>query len=306
MIHHVFACKSNIGDWLSAKAIQSLVKPELITEYLCDDPFVPGTLRRLTQVTPEDLIVIGGGGLFMDYFMPFWQGFAGMADRLRFGIWGAGYCDEKQKSSLPSNPLLGEIAAKSAFCSVRDTLTIDYLQLERASPVPCPSMALIHLPAAAGCGLLHVIHYDLVGAEAYEFAHVHAGAYAHKTGRPYRQIDNQIEDGSDAALDRVLAAYAAADLVVTSRLHGCIIGLAMGKKVLAVSGDHKIDAFMKLAGLEDWVCLPEDRDRFVERLHCLHEQVFPADFVTRARSENLKLAGVVKGLVHAPAREALA
>ena len=39
-------------------------------------------------------------------------------------------------------------------------------------------------------------------------------------------------------------------MVLTSRLHGCIIALALGKKLLAISGDWKVESFMARAGLE--------------------------------------------------------
>ena len=74
MIHHVYANQSNVGDWLSARGIQSLLAPRAVTEHFCDEPFVPATLAALSKAGPEDFIVIGGGGLFMEYFGPFWEG----------------------------------------------------------------------------------------------------------------------------------------------------------------------------------------------------------------------------------------
>ena len=42
-VYHVFANRSNAGDWLSARGIQSLLGPVSVTELLCDEPFVPET-----------------------------------------------------------------------------------------------------------------------------------------------------------------------------------------------------------------------------------------------------------------------
>src|SRR5205823_8029379 len=78
-LYHVFANRSNAGDWLSARGIRSLLDAPAVTELLCDEPFVPETLERLSSAGPGDLIVIGGGGLFMDYFEPFWRGFGPVA-----------------------------------------------------------------------------------------------------------------------------------------------------------------------------------------------------------------------------------
>src|SRR5688500_18355984 len=97
MIHHVYANRSNIGDWLSALGIQSLLGSRPVIEHLCDEPFVAETLAALSACTADDLIVIGGGGLFMDYFTPFWEGFRQIADKVPFCIWGTGYCDLKRE-----------------------------------------------------------------------------------------------------------------------------------------------------------------------------------------------------------------
>ena len=75
MIYHVYANQSNAGDWLSARGIQALLAPREVREHLCDEPFVPQTIAALERATEEDFIVIGGGGLFMDYFEPFWKSF---------------------------------------------------------------------------------------------------------------------------------------------------------------------------------------------------------------------------------------
>ena len=103
MIHHVFANRSNIGDWLSARGSQSLLQLLEVEEHLCDEPFVDETLSRLSQAGPDDLIIIGGGGLFMDYFEPFWRGFQTIAERVPFCIWGVGYCDFETREIVTGN-----------------------------------------------------------------------------------------------------------------------------------------------------------------------------------------------------------
>ena len=130
MIHHVFANKSNIGDWLSARGIQSLIRPHPVTEHLCDEPFVPATIEKLSAATPDDLILIGGGGLFMDYFTPFWQGLLPICRWVPTVIWGAGYCDHKRQPSQAPLELLAEIAATCRMCIVRDELSRKLLGLD--------------------------------------------------------------------------------------------------------------------------------------------------------------------------------
>ena len=299
MIHHVFATKSNIGDWMSAKGIQHLLSPYQIVESFCDDPFVADTIGRLSRLSSSDLIVIGGGGLFMDYFSPFWEGFAAIAERVPFCIWGVGYCDLKHVESRPPTELLRRIVRVSQLCIVRDDLTRDYLAgLNIPAAVQCPAMTVLEPPTEAGFGVLHADHFNVIGSEAYEVVHAVALRFAQETGRGYQQTDNQISDGDERALSEQLDRYARADVLVTSRLHGCIIGLAMGRKVLAISGDRKVDSFMRAAGLSEWVCDVSDLGGLSHRLARIEEQRWPREFVQRVRAENQVVADAVKNIAH--------
>src|SRR5262249_9762440 len=143
-IYHVFANRSNVGDWLSARGIQSLLAPLPVTELLCDEPFVPQTLERLSAAGPDDLVVIGGGGLFMDYFEPFWRGSAPVGEGVPFCLWGAGCCAMKRPASRPPRALIAGIAARSRLCVVRDELTLDFLSGQgQPRVVPCPTLNVV-------------------------------------------------------------------------------------------------------------------------------------------------------------------
>lgn len=253
MIYHVYANRSNAGDWLSAKGIQSLLGAGPYREVLCDEPFVPESIASLSEARPDDFVLIGGGGLFMDYFTPFWTQFEPLSRRLRFAIWGVGYCDLKSEPSRAPEELLSTIIQRSRLCCVRDDLSRRHLNMtELPEPVPCPSMNVIK-EVPAGSGLLHVDNFSTAGEATYEAMDRAGQEFAVRTGRTYRQTNNRIPAGNVSALERCLRLYANADIVFSSALHGCIIGLAMGKKVLAVSGDRKIDAFMESMGLSAWV-----------------------------------------------------
>jgi polysaccharide pyruvyl transferase WcaK-like protein len=295
MIHHVFATKLNIGDWLSARGIQGMLSPLPVVEHLCDDPFVPGTLKSLSALGARDLVVIGGGGLFMDYFAPFWEGFRSIADRVAFGIWGVGYCDTKGAPSRTPENLLCEIISRSRFCSVRDSLTRAYLaEAAIPPPIPCPAVSAVETDEQGAHGLLYADHYNMVGPEGYASITATARSFAASTGRPYMETDNQISRPDERELEATLAVYRRSDLIVSSRLHGCIIGLALGRKVLAVSGDRKVESFMDAAGLSDWVCEVRDEQGLKERMAALPTQRTPAEFVAWARSENRRLAAHVR------------
>ena len=297
MIHHVFANRSNIGDWLSAIGIQSLLGDAEITEHLCDEPFVSATLAALAKASPADLVIIGGGGLFMDYFQPFWEGLLDVAGHVPYCIWGAGYCDIKQEPSRPSAALMKAVTARAALCVVRDDLTRHYLATpDLQPPVPCPSLTAVDRASESGFGLLHVDNYSTAGADVYDAMEVHGRAFAEGTGRRFRATNNRITPGSRDALAQTLARYAASDLVLSSALHGCILGVAMGRKVLAVSGDRKIEGFMEAAGLGDWVLEQDEVDAIPRYLARLSDQPDRSEFVRRAREANEIVASQVRAL----------
>lgn len=303
MIHHVYANRSNIGDWLSARGIQSCLAPWPITEHLCDEPFVPETLAALHQATAEDLIVIGGGGLFMDYFTPFWHGLRTIAERVPVAIWGVGYCDLKQEPSLAPRDRLVEVIEHSRLCVVRDELTRTYLALPSLPhPALCPSVLLIHPPDERGHDVLHVDNYTTAGAAVYEAMGAHARTFARRTHRPYRKTNNRIEAGSERELAATLRRYERSDIVVSSALHGCIIAVAMGRKVIAVSGDRKIEAFMEAVGLREWVLNLDQVDDLPARLEALPMQPHRLAEMERARNANQEIATTVAMLL-SPATE---
>jgi polysaccharide pyruvyl transferase WcaK-like protein len=294
MIYHVFANRSNIGDWLSARAIQSLLGTQKVTEVLCNDPFVPETLERLSHATARDLVIIGGGGLFMDYFTPFWEGFQDVSRRVPFCIWGVGYCDLKREPSRAPLPLLVDIISRSRLCVVRDELTRHHLSsCHLPDPIGCPTLNLLR-EAPPSRGLLHVDGLSDVGEPNYQRMEQVGQAFAAHTGRPFRRTNNEIHPGRESELAHTLEAYAQADLVLTGRLHGCIIGLAMGRKVLVVSGDRKIESFMEAAGLQNWVL---DLDQTAALSRCLERlpaQPAPARFLAETRRANQNVAAKVQ------------
>jgi polysaccharide pyruvyl transferase WcaK-like protein len=299
MIYHVFANRSNVGDWLSARGIQSLLAPLTFHELLCDEPFVAQTLETLSQATARDLILIGGGGLFMDYFVPFWRGFLKVVQGVPFCLWGVGYCDMKLEPTRPPLDLLEEVVQRSRLCVVRDELTRQHLSgCALPAAVACPTIVAVPTAAErAGHRLLHVDHYDNVGIEIYELMVRMGQEFAQRTGRSYRQTNNLIPAGNAAALQRTLDFYASADLVLTSRLHGCIIALAAGRRVLVVSADHKVESFMDAAGLGEWVCDLVEIDTLPQRLQALSRQIVPGPFVEKAREQNGLVADQVRALI---------
>jgi polysaccharide pyruvyl transferase WcaK-like protein len=298
MIHHVYANQSNVGDWLSARGIQALLAPRKVREHFCDAPFVPETIAALERAAAEDFIIIGGGGLFTDYFRPFWEKFAPVARRVPFAIWGAGACDLKRERSLPPAKLMTEIVQQSRLCVVRDELTREFLgggQLP--PPVICPTVVAVSPAAGEARRVLHVDHYDNVGAEMFGRMEAVAQDFAKRSGRGYRKINNLISAGHNGQFGNVLEAYASSDLILSSRLHGCIIALAMGRRVLVVSGDRKVESFMRAAGLSEWVIDLDQIESLPAKLEKLPEQKLPVEFIEAGRRQNRAVAQKIIALL---------
>ena len=294
MIHHVFANCSTIGDWLSARGIQHLLRPLTVKEHFCDEPFVSQPLQELGSLDDGSCVVIGGGGLFMDYFAPLWEGIRALGSRFNYCLWGIGYCDLKAEASHPPVGVLLDVVRGSRLCVVRDDLTRRYLgSCALLAPVVRPSVVVVdYVPS--GWGVLHVDNYTTVGASAYEAMDVICRAFAARTGRPYRKTNNRLALGGERELAEVLKRYECSDLIVSSALHGCIIATAMGRPVLAVSGDRKIEAFMEAAGLGEWVLNAADLERLPTLIEVLDRQVPIREFGMRARALNAVVADTVK------------
>jgi len=297
MIYHVYATKSNIGDWLSAKGIQALLEPVEVHELFCDSPCVEETLSVLSRLTPQDFIIIGGGGLLMDYFEGFWEGFRSIADRAPFALWGVGCCDLKRENTSVSKELMTDIVRRSRLCVVRDQLTWEFVSSRSLpDPVPCPSLSVIERREGPGRGLLHAVHAGIVDPETHQEICGIVRELAEKSGRPYRETRNRI-DPKARNLQLELEKYRNSDVVISSRLHGCIIAVGMGKKLIALSGDRKIDHFMDSAGLKEWVVEMDDIGRLPEMLVCIEEQENPRAFVDRVRQDNLLVSEKIKSLI---------
>lgn len=259
-LFHVYANRSNIGDWLSAIGIQSTLTPT--TDLLCDGPFVETTLAVLEQMADRDRLVIGGGGLLMNYFEPFWRGLS-QRSISRCTLWGVGVCDTRDQNTPPDRKLMQELVDRCERVVVRDELTRDFL--DRDLPiVACPSLLAIQTLAAPGASadsVLHVDNFTTVGEDVFTTMDTMASSFAVSRGMKMRNANNRITPNSRTELDAMLKRYATAQVVLSSGLHGCIIAVALGKPIVAVAGDLKVDGFMCLAGLADWVVAPSELAR---------------------------------------------
>jgi polysaccharide pyruvyl transferase len=200
-------------------------------------------------------------------------------------------------ASHPPLKLIETIVSLSQICVVRDELTRAYLRdCGVTELVPCPAVTYF-TPQPPGRGLLHVDAYDDVGPELYALMNGMGADFATRTDRPFTRINNRISTNSQPQLTAALDAYRSADLILTGRLHGCILGLAIGRKVLAVSGARKIESFMEAAGLGEWVLDINTAGELEDRLDRLSQQSAPVEFLDQARRGNHEVARRIRALV---------
>ena len=100
------------------------------------------------------------------------------------------------------------------------------------------------------------------------------------------------------SLDTVLSSYRRSEAVISARLHGCIIAAAMGRKIVAVAQDHKVDGFMSSIGLSQWVCDPGNLERLPMLLDQLSAQPSPARHIANAIKSNQAIARRIRSLYH--------
>jgi hypothetical protein len=190
--------------------------------------------------------------------------------------------------------LLEEVVRGARRCVVRDELTRRYLgRCDLPAPVACPSLSLVTPLPRLNRQLLHVANLSSVGGAAYEEMLECTRGFVAATGRTYCETNNQIPRDNVAALGQQLELYRAADLVLSSGLHGCVLGVGLGRPVVAVSADQKVDAFMDQAGLGAWVC-PYDRlEKLPELLRSADQQPSTAAFVAATQRQHQRVAAEI-------------
>jgi len=208
-----------------------------------------------------------------------------------------GCCDLKRDNTSISKDLMTGIVRQSRLCVVRDRLTWDFFHSRSLpDPVPCPSLSVIERSERPSRGLLHATHAGIVAPDTYQELCGILKELAGKSDRPYWETRNRIEPKA-RNLQLELDKYRNSDVVISSRLHGCIIAVGMGKKLIALSGDRKIDHFMDLAGLKDWVLEIEEIRRLPAMLARLEKQKSAGAFVDRVRQAHLLVSEKIRSLI---------
>lgn len=248
-LFHIYANNINVGDQFSALGIKSLLPKDLnIVNLYWERGYYKRTRQALSSLNEKDLVIIGGGGLFKDYFYGLWELLVRKVKKKSLIIWGVGVCDNKKRETLLPEDLLDEVVKKSIAIFVRDEYTKSIIPVNGSmvEVVGCPSVFIVDKWKIKKTRyLLHVVHPDLLGeemmnwrreckkmAKVMDLAYVESNHLA--SVNPFMRL---------GSITRLKKYYCGAAVVVSSRLHGVIFGSALGKPVIPISGDNKIEGY---------------------------------------------------------------
>jgi hypothetical protein len=248
---YVYAGRGNAGDYLSHLGVRNAVAlPGL--ELLAGEPGNRELARTLGDprfARRPRVLLIGGGGLFQECFREFWR--VVLESDLPYAIFGVGANRLGEERSITGASLLADVVRGASFVVVRDEMTRDVIAASGiVHPVDvglCPSTGYLFPrwwrdDRSMNRTLLHVVHPSdlwLAGGDLGTIRGVLRDV-ASEQGLRYEEQDNLSAD-----LAAVLRKYAEARVVVSSRLHGCIVSHATGAPFLPVRCDDKIGAFLR-------------------------------------------------------------
>lgn len=245
-IFHLYSNRHNIGDLFSALGIKKLLKGKNLTDlYWCDSA---ATRLALENLSSQDKLIVGGGGLLMDYFEEMWKAVLKVPSEALLVIWGIGFCHHKSSDTSLNKSLMKKIVERADLVAVRDRVTFEMLG-EFSNKIRlsgCPSVVVAkEWKRRKQKYLLHVIHPELLLEEVIEWRDT-ANKLAKKSGLKYVEI-NHLAPRNELSRHLYLQAlkyyYTHSKIVISSRLHGVILASALGVPLIPVSADHKIEAY---------------------------------------------------------------
>lgn len=245
---YIYANKRNVGDYISHLGLKEIVGkdgPDLFCSPVWLKEF-KAHIALLKTHNPNVLLVIGGGGLLQPVFEPFWH--LVLQSGLRFAVHGIGINKMTGRGEMNSD-LFSKIAKGANHLGVRDTYTFNFLkQYEPHNLIltACPSINYLvpryWQPRVRKSNiLLHLVHPSdvrLAGADL-DTISKNLKTVAQKLGMEYQEHTNM-----DSSHARMLKRVSNARLIVSSRLHGCIMGFGMGIPFLPLLCDDKMKAFL--------------------------------------------------------------
>jgi polysaccharide pyruvyl transferase WcaK-like protein len=247
---YIYADAGNVGDRVSAMGVRFLVSQPGIELFASRAGLgtTIGTLKWLQKNRAETRVLVGGGGLLQECFMPFWV--ALMDTELRFALFGVGANEIPGIRNLPPENMLRSLTRRAVAIHVRDEWTREILQSSQKKQVSlgvCPSINYLvskfqRNHGGAGSYLLHVQHpvdVRMSGGDPERISAILKSLSA-DLNLCYDETSH-IKDN----LNGLARRYQRARFVVSSRLHGCIFSYAFGIPFVPILADKKTAAFVK-------------------------------------------------------------
>jgi len=256
---YIYANKRNVGDYISHLGVKTIVNIDGPSSF-CSTVYLKRLEKQLEKYrsrNPDVMLVIGGGGLFQDAFTEFWN--LVLATKLKYCVVGVGINKMHGRKEMPAHTLKNVIASAS-YALVRDSESINRLgSYAQSGPVMmsvCPSLnyfsrAFWNKAPHNNRLLLHMVHpSDLRLAEVQrDIITRNLKDIATKLGLTYAEHSNM-----SANHEKCLHSVRNARIVVSSRLHGCIMSYGMGIPFLPLYCDYKMESFVmthtKVNGIE--------------------------------------------------------
>jgi len=267
MLYYIFANDINIGDLISYYGIKKLLKLEGMCLF-CDKYYVRNTKKILKRAEKDDFFIIGGGGLFKDYFMPLWNQIYKNRKNTNYILWGIGLNEDKIddshlhryiKNIKKRNNMIKwyDIVKYSKISSFRDLNTYKYFSnISNIHLTGCPSINFLldyyKLNDKKNKKyLLQSCHTTLLNRNEKRYLDNMLPKIAKKMSLEYIYTDNNL---NNLDFENILNVYKSSEITVSSRLHGCIIALCFGSNLLAISKNWKIEGFLNLIKSNDVIC----------------------------------------------------
>jgi hypothetical protein len=230
----------NIGNYTSVLGIHEMLGfvPDVWSCHSCVDwDFVNKNYK---------LIIIGGAGLLHGVFNSFWKDVSEQCE-VPVICWGIGACfprSARDKTEPASREYVNDVFDRALLVDLRDQRTVDYYGCAKATICFCPTAAWVrsiglHEPAQKSKGLLLVEHLELVPDQDISCRR----RLLKDSGYNFRFAGN-VQTRRHGVLDIVQNMYWGSSTIVTTRLHGAIIGRSMNLPVIVSSYDDKLDAFV--------------------------------------------------------------
>lgn len=244
---YLYANKRNVGDYISFRGINYLLGNEGIQ--LFSSPVWERQLVRHVKLiksrNPECLLVIGGGGLLQPIFKSFWEII--ISSNLPYVLFGVGVNTMPGRPEL-SNEDVAAIVNNSRMVGVRDLYTLEKVKKVCDHSVfmgACPSINFVcrdywNENVSSNSVLLNIYHPSdirLAGADFLKISNT-LKVVAGKLNLDYFELNNMTTN-----FRRVLDRVNKSRIVVSSRLHGCIMSYAMGIPFVPLYCDEKIKSF---------------------------------------------------------------